>query len=418
MRSIAFAALLAMSGCAHAQRDGRETAGSEGRSSVASAATPQSGPHEADTYTTEVPAGSSVAGEAGVDTNALARRLVAACRAAGLQPDPRLASFALELARNSQGTQRMPRGSYLSYLGQHLGLIEPGPQPWLGAASQLELLLPALDSSVAQMARTIPLTHCGGAQVVRGDMVVVAVAVSGRFVELTSPLPRRVPVPATVQLAAKLASGYSRPALAITGPDGSTRRLALPASRTIRQSLTFERPGAHTLEILAEGPAGMVVIGIASILAGDVPEPEPPPYEEDAAETDPASVQKKLVRLINDSRKQQGLAPVSVDVRLERVALAHSEDMDAHHFVAHVSKTTGNASDRVARAGLAPRLLLENIGRDYGASQVHEGLMASPGHRANILNPAVRHVGIGVVMQREQDRVAFLVTELFADFGR
>lgn len=39
--------------------------------------------------------------------------------------------------------------------------------------------------------------------------------------------------------------------------------------------------------------------------------------------------------------------------------------------------------------------------------------MESPGHRANIVNPDVTHVGIGVVAQPEGSRSAFIVTEVF-----
>ncbi|MGE3632703.1 MAG: CAP domain-containing protein, partial [Sandaracinaceae bacterium] len=40
-------------------------------------------------------------------------------------------------------------------------------------------------------------------------------------------------------------------------------------------------------------------------------------------------------------------------------------------------------------------------------------LVESPGHRANLINPDVTHVGIGVVPQSDGDRTAFVVTEVF-----
>jgi hypothetical protein len=57
--------------------------------------------------------------------------------------------------------------------------------------------------------------------------------------------------------------------------------------------------------------------------------------------------------------------------------------------------------------------MLENIGRGYGAEEIHRGLMESPGHRANVLNPDVTHVGIGVVAEEENGRNAFVATEVF-----
>jgi uncharacterized protein YkwD len=39
----------------------------------------------------------------------------------------------------------------------------------------------------------------------------------------------------------------------------------------------------------------------------------------------------------------------------------------------------------------------ENIALAQSLSIAHNGLMNSPGHRANILNPAFGHVGIGIL---------------------
>jgi uncharacterized protein YkwD len=268
------------------------------------------------------------------------------------------------------------------------------------------------------MARTTRLTHCGGAQITRAGQTVLAVALSARWLELAQPIPRRVARGTTVPIVATLARGYGRPTLAVTGPDGSTQRIPLPAGRDVRHTLRFERAGEHTLELLAEGPEGMAVLAVAPLWVGDAPEPPLPAYQEGRVETDADAVRARLEALINQARRARGLPPLEVDEPLARVALAHCEDMAAHDFVAHTSKATGDASDRLARAGLKAKLLLENIGRGYSASEIHDGLMASPGHRANLLHPQARRMGIGVVKQSEGDRYAFLVTELFTNPGR
>ncbi len=115
----------------------------------------------------------------------------------------------------------------------------------------------------------------------------------------------------------------------------------------------------------------------------------------------PAASATSSWRLTNATRRENGLPPVVADGGLEQVARAHSQDMVQHDFVGHTSPTTGTAVQRVARAGYNSGLVLENIGRGYGAREIEEGLMQSPGHRANILNPDVTHVGIGVVAQQE-----------------
>jgi uncharacterized protein YkwD len=87
--------------------------------------------------------------------------------------------------------------------------------------------------------------------------------------------------------------------------------------------------------------------------------------------------------------------------------------MAEHQFVAHVSPSTGSAAERVARAGLAPILLLENVGRAYSAEDAESGFMTSPGHRGNILDPRATRIGIGIAVGREiNDMVPLLVTQL------
>ena len=76
------------------------------------------------------------------------------------------------------------------------------------------------------------------------------------------------------------------------------------------------------------------------------------------------------------------------DNRLAAIARGHSRDMVSADFVAHVSPTTGDALDRVKRAGLSFPLVVENVGQEGGVQQAHRGFMASPGHRANVLNPS------------------------------
>ena len=82
--------------------------------------------------------------------------------------------------------------------------------------------------------------------------------------------------------------------------------------------------------------------------------------------------------------------------------------------VAHVSPTSGNASDRIKRAGIVTSTVLENIARAYGVGEAHNGLMNSPGHRANVLSPSATHLGIGVVLgDVVSGRREVFVTEVF-----
>ena len=126
-----------------------------------------------------------------------------------------------------------------------------------------------------------------------------------------------------------------------------------------------------------------------------------------------------LLALINRDREAASLTPLIRRDDLDAVALGHSRDMDENGFVGHTSPTTGSVLDRIQAAGIETPMALENIGRDYSTAAIHAALMASPGHRANILNPGVSHIGIDLVRQtegtlgNEGQRKALLVTQVF-----
>ena len=98
------------------------------------------------------------------------------------------------------------------------------------------------------------------------------------------------------------------------------------------------------------------------------------------------------------------------------MARAHSADMLAHGFVGHISPTTGSAADRLRRAHIDAARILENVARAYSPGEAERGLMASPGHRANVLDREATHLGIGVAVgppQKDGGATALLVTQLF-----
>ncbi len=414
---IAWLGFLAVVGCAHGSASVREPAAD----APAPAETPATSlvlpPFQP--YTTQAPRGGflHLDGSANPDAPLVEKALTSACRKWKLAPDPRLSQLARAVAHASDAGQLAPRGAFVGYVAQRAGLVEPTPQIWLTASSRTSLLAASIEEGVAEVAKAGGLTHCGGALIDTPDMTVLSVAFSGRFLTLQKPLPHRVADGAALPLEATLDAAFDKPSLAVTDARGAVVRVPLPARRRIQHTLELKGPGLHSVEILAEGREGVAVLAVIPILVGDAPEPPPPTFEASPAETSAESVLKNLHALIDEERKARGLKPFKRDRALAKIALHHSEDMDRHAFVAHTSKTSGNAADRVARAGLKATLVLENIGRGYSASEIHEGLMASPGHRANLLHPTATHIGLGVVKQNEGERVAFLVTELFASFA-
>jgi len=47
--------------------------------------------------------------------------------------------------------------------------------------------------------------------------------------------------------------------------------------------------------------------------------------------------------------------------------------------------------------GITYRYAAENLALHPSVESAHQGLMNSPGHRANILNPNLTEIGIGII---------------------
>lgn len=100
---------------------------------------------------------------------------------------------------------------------------------------------------------------------------------------------------------------------------------------------------------------------------------------------------------VNKERAKQGLAPLQLDNSLTVVARAHGKDMLARGYFSHYTPEGYSPFDRMEAAGISYTAAGENLAFAPNEGIAMEGLMKSPGHRANILSPAFKRVGIGVL---------------------
>ncbi|OXM83499.1 CAP domain-containing protein [Paenibacillus rigui] len=121
------------------------------------------------------------------------------------------------------------------------------------------------------------------------------------------------------------------------------------------------------------------------------PAPNPPP----AAELSPE--EQQMVDLLNQERKQEGLAPLTVDPGLSKTAKLKSQDMVDRNYFSHDSPTYGSPFDMMKQFGISYSTAGENIACNQGVEAAEKALMESPGHRANILSKEFTHIGIGIV---------------------
>jgi uncharacterized protein YkwD len=138
-----------------------------------------------------------------------------------------------------------------------------------------------------------------------------------------------------------------------------------------------------------------------------------------------ASAEATLWQLLNGARTNNGMAPLQQHGTLVGLARWRSSDMLAKDYFSHTIAGCGCLVYAYYDSnGLSYKWGGENIGWNSGLPdanspvRVHEKFMLSPGHRANVLNRAFTHGGVGAAAadnQRFQGYVqnTRMYTELF-----
>ncbi len=107
----------------------------------------------------------------------------------------------------------------------------------------------------------------------------------------------------------------------------------------------------------------------------------------------------ECVTAANDARRVVGAAPLQLNVRNALAAAGQSAFQAQTQKMAHVGYGGSNAGDRLTAAGYTWSTWGENIAAGQAnCESVLSAWLASPPHRANILNPAFRDIGIGMVL--------------------
>ncbi len=110
-----------------------------------------------------------------------------------------------------------------------------------------------------------------------------------------------------------------------------------------------------------------------------------------------SSSESEMLNLVNHERTSRGIPALQFDVKLRDVARAHSRDMFARGYFSHIDPDGKSPFDRMQAAGISFTEAGENIAYAPTTILAHNGLMDSPGHRENILNPNFHKIGIGII---------------------
>jgi len=413
-------AVVVCTGCAGAGAPASTTKLGDSIAAPTVAAIP-SGP-AAEFYSTE--------GSASISTDPFASRLAAEVDAsrkrhghAPILRDGRLDRVAADLARVTDAA-KTPSPETVAFLLAHYGLVEPEPNLFLlhgddGAEDSAAAGLGGqLANATASAWRRIGI----GIRRAAGTWSAVLVFQEKNFD--IDPIPRRLASGGQVSVGGRIRQIFRAPEVLFTSPRGNVERVATSSKHDgfAARFVCNQGDGAYQVEISAADARGPRVLANFPVYCGVAP---PTTFaavtNAEAHSIEPAQAEAQLLVQLDRDRKANGLPALVHDPRLAEIARRYSREMAETGEVAHFSRRTGSVVDRVTAAKIlpSPRIIAENVGSAQSSADAERGFMASPGHRDNILNRAITHVGVGVAVGREEaGSVSLYFTQVFVGWGQ
>lgn len=104
-----------------------------------------------------------------------------------------------------------------------------------------------------------------------------------------------------------------------------------------------------------------------------------------------------MLELVNKERVTHGQSMLVSNTQLTSLALSHGQDMLRRGYFSHYTPEGLSPFTRMDRVSINYTAAGENLAFAPSTDLAMEGLMNSPGHRANILSSYFHSVGIGVI---------------------
>lgn len=183
-----------------------------------------------------------------------------------------------------------------------------------------------------------------------------------------------------------------------------TLLISLPISGRIKSEITDSQLGgpiitqAAVSEVAVNEIFGGVIEDSLTYLTVNPESQQSVPISVDKRElTVDETAETVMFNLVNDERKARGVDELKLRPELVPVARNHARDMWEREYFGHVSPEGADVGDRLVDNKVSFLFAGENLALAPTLQTAHTGLMNSEGHRANILEPDFRQLGIGVI---------------------
>ena len=183
-----------------------------------------------------------------------------------------------------------------------------------------------------------------------------------------------------------------------------TLTLGLPIKPGVKEDITDSKIGSLILErtskvekAINEVFGGVIDDSLTYLtIKPGSKESVPLKVEKVALSADEVS-ESQMFALVNSERTKRGIGGLAWSPEIVGVARAHARDMWERKYFGHVSPEGKDVGDRLDAEGVRYFLVGENLALAPTVTTAMNGLMNSEGHRANILEPKFKKVGIGVI---------------------
>lgn len=150
--------------------------------------------------------------------------------------------------------------------------------------------------------------------------------------------------------------------------------------------------------------AGSLFLLLLSALSGPavaaaIQDKPAPPAAPKAGPMSLEEMERSIFEAVNRERAARNLPALALSSALTELARGQSRDMAGLGELVHESASGRSYSERLEAAGVLYAANAENVARGDSSdpAMIHDALMGSGGHRANILHPDFDQLGVGIV---------------------